>query len=126
MLWLAAPGAPPTEFLKTQVTSRERDRNSIIEKSYEIRTHKLESKLQLFDYLSKFPLFGYKFYGQIYLNNVHTLFLNNEHKTLEGKNKLILYTNLMKVEVNKDKSNLPSLEPVVQRGWDHLNNFYKY
>lgn len=36
----------------------------------------------------------------------------NEHKTLEGKAKLIQYTNLIKVEEN----NQPS--------WDHLNKFY--
>ena len=45
------------------------------------------------------------------MNKIHNLFLNKEHKTLEGKAKLIQYTNLKIVEVN----NQPS--------WDHLNNF---
>jgi len=99
-------------FLNTKVASRERNREYMVERIYEIRTHKLESKLLLFDYLSKFPLFGYKYFDQYYLNKIHNLFLSNEHKTLEGKAKLIQYTNLMKVEEN----NQPS--------WDHLNKFY--
>ena len=99
-------------FLKTDVVSRERNRNYMVERIYEVRTHKLESKLVLFDYLSKFPLFGYKYFDQFYLNKIHNLYLNKEHKTLEGKAKLIQYTNLMKVEEN----NKPS--------WDHLNKFY--
>ena len=92
------------DFLKTEVSSKERNREYGVEKAYEVRTHKLESKLQLFDYLSKYPLFGYKYFGQINLNNVHNLFLNNEHKTLEGKNKLIQYTHLMKVEESSQPS----------------------
>jgi len=102
-------------FLKTEVASRERKRdyNFFVERTYEIRTHKLESKLILFDYLSKFPLFGYKYFDQYYLNKIHNLFLKIEHKTLEGKAKLINYTKLMKVEENKQPS------------WDHLNKFYK-
>jgi len=102
--------------LKTDVASRERNRNYLIERIYEVsevRTHKLESKLVLFDYLSKFPLFGYKYFDQFYLNKIHNLFLNKEHKTLVGKAKLNQYTNLKIVEVN----NQPS--------WDHLNNLTK-
>jgi len=95
------------EFFKTSpltkdsrgVISNERNKGYYIEKTYGIRTHKLESKLQLFDYLSKYPLFGYKYFDQMYLEKVHNLFLNNEHKTLDGKNKLIEYTNFIK----KDK-----------------------
>jgi len=98
---------------KTDVVSRERNRNYMIERIYGVRTQNLDSKLVLFDYLSKFPLFGYKYFDQIYLNKNQNLFLNKEHKTLEGKAKLIQYTNLKIVEVN----NQPS--------WDHLNNFYK-
>jgi hypothetical protein len=100
------------EFLKTEVTSLERDRGYFIEKAYSIRTHKLESKLQLFDYLSKYPLFGYKYLDQMYLDKVHNLYLNNEHKTLDGKNKLIKYTNFMKKDDNKKYT------------WEHLHNFY--
>ena len=91
-------------FLKTEVAIKERDRKDTVEKIYEIRTHKLESKLQLFDYLSNYPMFGYKYFGQIYLNKIHDLFLNNEHKTSNGKNKLIQYTALMKVEDSKKHS----------------------
>lgn len=57
----------------------------MIERNYEVRSQKLESKLVLFDYLSKFPLFGYKYFDQFYLNKFKNLFLNKEHKTLEGR-----------------------------------------
>lgn len=82
-------------FLKTYVVSRERNRNYKIERLYEVRIKKLESKLVLFDYLSKFPLFGYKYFDQFYLNKIQNLFLNKEHKTLEGKAKLIQDTILI-------------------------------
>ena len=36
----------------------------MVERNYEVRTQKLESKLVLFYYLSKFPLFGYKYFDQ--------------------------------------------------------------
>ena len=72
----------------------------MIERNYEVITKKLDYKLVLFDYLSKFPLFGYKYFDQFYLNKNSELILNKEHKTLEGKAKLIQYTNLKIVEVN--------------------------
>jgi len=87
-------------FLKTDVASRERNRNYLIERIYEVITQNLYYKLVLFYYLSKFPLFGYKYFDQFYLNKIHNLFLNKEHKTLEGKSKLIQYTKLKIVEVN--------------------------
>lgn len=101
------------QLFKTLVSSRERKRDGWTERNYEIRTHKLESKLQLFDYLSNFPLFGYKYFDQIFLHKIHTLFINKEYQTQEGKAKLIQYTKLMKVEENN------------QASWDHLNKFYK-
>jgi len=101
------------KFLKTEVTYSERDRGYFLEKTYGIRTHKLESKLQLFEYLSKYPLFGYKYFDQKYLEKVHNLYLNNDHKTLIGKNQLIEYDNFKKKDENK------------QYTWEHLNNFYK-
>jgi len=61
----------------------------MIERTYKIRTYKLESKLLLFDYLSKFTLFGYKYFDQYYLNKIHNLFLINKYKTLKDKIKLI-------------------------------------
>ena len=65
------------------------NRDYIVERTYKIRTYKLKSKLLLFDYLSKFPLFGYKCFDQYYLNKIHSLFLINKHKTLKDKAKLI-------------------------------------
>jgi hypothetical protein len=97
-------------FLKTDVASRERNRNYMIERIYEVRSPKLDSKLVLFYYLSKFPLFGYKYFDQFYLNKIHNLFLNKEHKTQEGKAKLIQYTNLKIVEV------------INKPYWDHHKN----
>jgi len=38
------------------------NRDYIVERTYKIKTYKLKSKLLLFDYLSKFPLFGYKYF----------------------------------------------------------------
>jgi hypothetical protein len=55
-------------FLKTDVASRERNRNDLIEINSEVITPKLDSKLVLFDYLSKIPLLGYKYFDQYYLN----------------------------------------------------------
>jgi len=49
-------------FLNTEVASRERNRDYMVERTYEIITHKLEFKLLLFDYLSKFSLFCYKYF----------------------------------------------------------------
>ena len=72
----------------------------MIERNYEVITKKLDYKLVLFDYLSKFPLFGYKYFDQFYLNKNSELILNKEHKTLEGIAKLIQDTNLKIVEVN--------------------------
>lgn len=64
------------QLLKSSVSSKERNRDGWTERTYEIRTHKLESKLLLFDYLSNFPLFGYKYFDQIYLHKIHILFIN--------------------------------------------------
>ncbi len=75
------------------------------------------------------------------------MFLNKEHKTLDGKNKLIEYTNFIKKEgckagVVEQYAPAPSVKGwardpshsfnrlqlkqvgVGGEGWEHLNNFY--
>jgi hypothetical protein len=99
------------EFLKTKVTIIERDKGSYIEKAYGVRTDKLESKIKLFDYLSRYPLFGYKYFSQVNLEKIHNLTINKEHKTIEGKSRHVEYSNLMKYEGDKHT-------------WEHLNLFY--
>ena len=65
----------------------------------------------MFDYLNKHPLFGYKYFTQINIEKIHNLTINNEHKTIEGRNKIIEYANLRKYDVNKHT-------------WEHLIKFY--
>ena len=55
------------EYLKTKVTNIERNKGSYVEKAFQVRTDKIESKIQLFDYLIKYPLFGYKYFSQLNL-----------------------------------------------------------
>jgi hypothetical protein len=89
------------KLLKTKVTEINRDKGNYEEKAFQVRTDTIESKIQIFDYLGKYPLFGYKYYSQINLDKIHKLILNKEHKTVEGRNKLIEYSNLMKYDENK-------------------------
>ena len=100
------------EFLKTKVTNVERDKGSYVEKAFQVRTDKFESKVQLFHYLSKYPLFGYKYFSQLNLEKIHNLVIEKEHKT-QGKTKLLEYSNLIKYD--------PRMHT-----WEHLNKFYKY
>jgi len=100
------------KYLHTIVISVYRKINKYEEKGYLIRTDKLESKEKMFSYFNNYPLFGYKYFAQINLANIHDLIKNSQHKTEKGKLKLIKYTNLMKYEFIRDT-------------WDHLNKFYK-
>ena len=97
------------EFFKTKVTIINRDKVNYVEKAYGVRTDKTESKIALFDYLNKYPLYGYKYYSQSNLGILHKLILNKEHKTIEGNKKLLEYLYLIKNQTN------------VQYKWDHLN-----
>jgi hypothetical protein len=101
------------DFLNTKIKTINRNKTTYVEKAFEIRTDTLQSKIILFNYLEKYPLFGYKYYAQINLLEIHNLNLKKEYKTKEGINKLQLYSNLMKYDNNK-KYNL-----------NHLDKFYK-
>lgn len=100
------------KYLDTIVISIFRKRNKYEERGYLIRTDKLESKEKMFTYFNNYPLFGYKRFAQINLVNIHELVKNSQHKTEDGKLKLIKYTNLMKYDITRDT-------------WSHLNKFYK-
>lgn len=63
--------------------------------AYEVRTDKMVSKNLMFEYLNKYPLFGYKFFNQMYLEKIHQLKLNKNYNTQLGKEKLIEYKKLM-------------------------------
>lgn len=90
------------KYLHTIVISVYRKINKYEEKGYLIRTDKLESKEKMFSYFNNYPLFGYKYFAQINLANIHDLIKNSQHKTEKGKLKLIKYTNLMKYESIRD------------------------
>jgi hypothetical protein len=89
------------DYFKKKVTIIEREKSSYIEKAYEVRTDNLESRNLLFDYLNKFPIFGYKHYAQLNLEKIHLLVISKNHRTIEGKDKLEKYSNLMKYDINK-------------------------
>src|SRR5579871_1941445 len=47
----------------------------------------LKRKVKLFNYLNKFPLFGYKYYAQLNLGKIHLVVVNKDHLTIEEKTK---------------------------------------
>lgn len=104
-----------SNFLNTKIKLINRNKSTYVEKAFELRTDTLQSKIILFNYLEKYPLFGYKYFSQINLLKIHNLKLKKEYKTKEGFNKLKLYFNLMKYDNNNKIYT-----------WDHLDNFYKF
>ena len=78
------------DYLKRKVTIIERQKTSYVEKAYEVRTDNFESKVKLFEYLNKFPLFGYKYYDQLNIEKIHQIVVNKDHLTIEGKNIIVL------------------------------------
>jgi hypothetical protein len=90
-----------SDFLNTKIKIINRNKVTYIEKAFEIRTDTLKSKIILFNYLEKYPLFGYKYFAYINLLEIHNLKLKKEYKTQESFNKLQLYSNLMKYDNNK-------------------------
>lgn len=99
------------KLIKCKVTSRERQKATTVEKTYEVRSDTIESKILIFDYLNKFPLYGYKYPFGVNLYKIHNLpRRGKEYKTLEGKKKLEEYSHNMKD--TKDKA------------FTQLDNFY--
>jgi len=101
-------------LFKNKVRIIEREKATYTEKAYLVSTNTIESNIQLFDYLNKYPIFGYKYFASVNLYKIHDLALNKSYKTIEGKAalKLIEYTNSMKYNENVHT-------------WEHLNNFYE-
>jgi len=100
-----------SELLKTSVISINRKKVNYEENAYLIRTDKIESKVAIFTYLNKYPLFGYKYFAHVNLSMIHNLIIKSEHKTIMGKLKFLEYANLMKYN--------PEIH-----NWEHLNKFY--
>lgn len=100
------------KLLNSKVVAIERKRTTGIEKVYVVRTDKKESKVLIFEYLNKFPLFGYKSFDQKNLHQIHNLVMSKEYKKLEGKIKLEEYSMNMKKDVR-------GIE------FSHLDKFYK-
>lgn len=100
------------KLLNSRVISIERKRTTGIEKLYVVRTDKKDSKFIIFEYLTKFPLFGYKSFAQKNLQKIHDLVLTREYKELAGKLKLEKYTENMKKDVRDIE-------------FTHLDKFYQ-
>lgn len=58
------------DLFKTKVINIVRDKSYYIEKAFGIRTDTLESRVELFNYLNKYPLFGYKYFYQANLEKI--------------------------------------------------------
>lgn len=100
------------KLLNSRVISIERKRTTGIEKLYVVRTDKKDSKVIIFEYLNKFPLFGYKSFAHKNLQKIQDLILSREHKELDGKIKLEKYTENMKKDVRDIE-------------FTHLDKFYQ-
>lgn len=100
------------KLVNSRVISIERKRTTGIEKIYVVRTDKKYSKVLLFQYLNKFPLFGYKYFANKNMQKIHDLILSREHKELDGKMKLDKFTEDMKKDVRDIE-------------FTHLDKFYQ-
>lgn len=82
-----------------------------IERGYDIRTDKQSSKLLIFEYLCKFPIFGYKFFLYKNLQKIHELVINKKYKDDKNINLLNKYKEDIKQDFKKKK-------------WNQLETFY--
>lgn len=78
---------------------------------YRVRTNNLNSNFILANYLNKFPLFSSKYLNYIDWLEIINIIKLCEHKTDQGKNKIIL--------VKKNMNNKRTIFT-----WNHLNKFY--
>lgn len=92
------------KLLNSKVTNIERKKATYVEKAYVVRSDKIESKILAFNYLNKFPLFGYKYFSLINLYKIHNLVMSKEYKTIEGKIKLEEYSKNMNKDLKGDKT----------------------
>jgi hypothetical protein len=101
------------KVFNSRVINIERKKDTYIEKAYVVKTDKIESKILMFEYLNKFPLFGYKYFAQINLFKIHGLVRRKEHRTEAGFKKLEEYKESMKIDVDSEVE------------FTQLENFYK-
>ena len=96
------------EFLNTEVKKIRSDKPK---PEYRVRTTNLKGNIHAKNYLLKYPLFGTKHLDSLDWIKVVDLFDKGEHKTYEGKEKIV-----------KIKSGMNNYRTVFT--WDHLQNFY--
>jgi hypothetical protein len=99
---------PISELLETEV---KRIRSDKPKPEYRVRTTNLKGNVNAKNYLLKFPLFGTKHLDSLDWMEVIDMFDRNEHKTNEGKEKIV-----------KIKSGMNNYRTTFT--WNHLQNFY--
>ena len=99
---------PIAELLNTEVKKIRCNRPS---PEYRVRTCNIKGNTNAKTYLATYPLFGAKYLDSIAWINVVDIFLENEHKTQTGKNKIVE----IKSSINERR---------VIFTWDHLQRFY--
>ena len=75
------------------VNEIKRTKEKYVELAYEVRTSKKSSSGKLIAYLSKYPLFSYKYQDFLSWSEIHKIRLSKSYKTLDGTTKLILLKN---------------------------------
>ena len=78
---------------------------------YRVRTVSAKGNINVKNYLINFPLFGGKYLDSIDWMIVVDMFANNEHKTAQGKEKIVN----IKTGINDKRTFFT---------WDHLQKFY--
>lgn len=96
------------ELLETEV---KKIRSNKPASEYRVRTTNLKGNINVKNYLLNFPLFGSKYLDSLDWMEVVDMFGIGEHKTIEGKNRII-----------KVKSGMNNYRK--DFNWDHLQRFY--
>ena len=97
-----------SELLETEVKEIRSDKPK---PEYRVRTTNLKGNVNAKSYLLKFPLFGTKYLDFLDWMGVVDMFCRNEHRTIEGKEKIV-----------KIKSGMNNYRTTFT--WNHLQNFY--
>jgi LAGLIDADG endonuclease len=88
--------------LNTSLINIHRKKINYNENAYLIRTDKIVSKNILFSYLDKYSLFGYKYFAQKNIKEIHDIVRSSKYKTEEGKLKFLELSRLIKYNENRD------------------------
>jgi hypothetical protein len=97
-----------SEFFDTKVKKIRSDRPN---PEYRVRTVNLKGNIKAKNYFLNFPLFGTKYLDLLDWVNIVNIFEKKEHKTSEGKKKIVK----IKAGMNNNRTNFT---------WDHLQKFY--